>query len=172
AERYFFRAIEANHDGAAYAVEIPAEAPQPVALGTGIARGRLVGGNLSLISALEGTPYAIDAADAILMIEDTREAPYRVDRMLRQLHLAGKLAEIKGAVLGQFTRNYDREEDQMTDDVRFHLEGVLRQYFATAGIPVLLNFPIGHHPMNVTLPLGGWVEVDADNCRLRVVTEQ
>ena len=123
-------------------------------LGRGRVRGRLTGGNLSLISALEGTPFAVDASDAILLLEDTREAPYRIDRMLRQLQLAGKLDTLRGAVLGQFTRNFSRE-DEDTDDPRYSVEGVLRQYFEPLGIPVLMNFPVGHHPMNATLPLGG-----------------
>jgi len=166
----FFRAIERGSE-AGYAIEVPAEEemPQPVALGGGKARGRLVGGNLSLISALEGTPYAIDTRDAILLIEDTREAPYRIDRMLRQLQLSGKLGRIRGAILGQFTRNYDREEDQMTEDPRYTVDGVLRQYFEHAGVPVLMNFPVGHHPMNATLPLGAEVEIDTDLPGVRVL---
>jgi len=152
-----------------YTIEIPEDAPQPQALGKGRARGRLVGGNLSMISALEGTPYAVDTRDAILLLEDTREAPYRIDRMLRQLQLAGKLDTLRGAVLGQFTRNYDREEDQMTEDPRFTVDGVLRQYLEPLGIPVLMNYPVGHSPYNATLPLGGQVEVDADAGVLRIL---
>lgn len=177
-EEWFFRAVEARpgYAGEGYTIEIPTsggddeeEVPRPVALGRGKARGRLVGGNLSLLSTLEGTPYAIDTTGAILLIEDTREAPYRVDRMLRQLQLAGKLARLRGAVLGQFTRNYDREDETRDPDPRFTVDGVLRQYFEGAGIPVLMNYPIGHHPMNATLPLGAEVEIDADAGVLRVV---
>lgn len=170
-ERYFFMAI-AEQEAVrqrGYTIEIPDDAPRPATLGRGRARGRLVGGNLSLISALEGTPYAIDTRSAILLAEDTREAPYRVDRMLRQLQLAGKLAELEGAVLGQFSRSYDREEDQMTDDPRFTVEGVLRQYFEPLGIPVLMNFPVGHRLFNASLPLGGEVEIDADRGTLRIL---
>jgi len=153
--------------GAAADGEAP---PAPLgSWGRGKARGRLVGGNLSLISALEGTPYAIDTRDAILLIEDVREAPYRIDRMLRQLQLAGKLAGLRGAVLGQFTRNYDREDESPRDDPRWTVDGVLRQYFADAGIPVLVSFPIGHVPRNLTLPLGGQVEIDADRLTLTVL---
>lgn len=179
-ERWFFRALE-GPPAEPYTIEIPRpleiadareigvdEMPQPVALGRGKARGRLVGGNLSLVSALEGTPYAFDTKDAILLIEDTREAPYRVDRMLRQLQLAGKLATLRGAILGQFTRNYDREDETRDADPRYTVDGVLRQYFEHAGIPVLMNYPIGHYPMNATLPLGGEVEVDADAGVVRV----
>ncbi len=178
---YFWKALEAPGAGPEgrpagaqvdrYAVGVHADGvPQPTCLGKGRARGRLTGGNLSLISALEGTPYAVDARDAVLLLEDTREAPYRVDRMLRQLQLAGKLTSLRGAVLGQFTRNFSRE-DQDTEDPRYSIEGVLRQYFEPLGIPVLMNFPVGHHPMNATLPLGGQVEIDAGRCELRILPD-
>ncbi len=172
---YFWRALEKQprHEGDPadhYTIKIGDGVPQPECLGTGQARGRLTGGNLSLISTLEGTPYALDARGAVLLLEDTREAPYRVDRMLRQLQLAGKLASLRGAVLGQFTRNFSREDDS-TDDPRYSVEGVLRQYFEPLDVPVLMNFPVGHHPMNATLPLGGQVEVDAERCELRVLSD-
>ena len=170
--KYFFQAIEKGTGAEGYVIEVPPEAPQPIAIGKiGRAQGRMTGGNLSLISALMGTPYEIDTRDAILMIEDTREAPYRVDRMLRQLELAGKLDTLRGAVLGQFTRNYDREEDQLTDDQRFSVDGVLRQYFESRDIPVLMNYPVGHHKMNATLPIGGQVEVDTENLQLKVLPQ-
>ena len=169
--KYFWKAIIADEEikRNGYTIVVPRGAPQIITLGEGKARGRLVGGNLSVISALEGTPYAIDTREAILLIEDTREAPYRIDRMLRQLQLAGKLQTLRGAVLGQFTRDYDREEDQLTEDPRFTVDGVLRQYFEPLGIPVLMNFPVGHHPYNASLPLGALVEIDARQGTLRVL---
>ncbi|MEE8368223.1 MAG: LD-carboxypeptidase [Thermoanaerobaculia bacterium] len=169
-KRYFFELLEGSSASVrrGYEIEISEGVPVPVCLGRGRARGRLVGGNLSLLSALEGTPYSVPTKDAILLIEDTREAPYRIDRMLRQLLLAGKLQQLRGAVLGQFTRNFSRE-DQSTEDPRFSVDGVLRQYFEPLDIPVIMNFPLGHHPMNASLPLGGKVEVDADRCTLRVL---
>ena len=170
-EEYFWRALLADNDVRknGYNIEIPEDAPQPTTMGKGKARGHLAGGNLSMISALEGTPFAVDTRNAILVIEDVREAPYRIDRMLRQLQLAGKLQTLRGAVLGQFTRNYDREEDQMTEDPRFTVDGVLEQYFEPLKIPVLMNFPVGHHRYNASLPLGALVEVDADKGVLRVL---
>lgn len=168
---YFGKALLADEavkqDG--YTIEIPEDAPQVAIMGKGKARGRLAGGNLSMISALEGTPFAVDTRDAILLIEDVREAPYRIDRMLRQLHLSGKLQTLRGAVLGQFTRNYDREEDQMTENPHFTVDGVLKQYFEPLGIPVLMNFPVGHHRYNASLPLGAMVEVDAKKGKLRIL---
>src|SRR5437763_1552429 len=67
----------------------------------GRARGRLVGGNLALLSALAGTPYEPNYHDAILIVEDVNEAAYRIDRMLTQLRLAGRLAQCRGIVFGQ-----------------------------------------------------------------------
>jgi muramoyltetrapeptide carboxypeptidase len=151
-----------------YVVDVPRAVGRVSHFGSGKARGRLTGGNLSLISALEGTPYALDCQDAILVIEDVREAPYRIDRMLRQLVLAGKLGPLRGAVLGQFTDDYSRE-DKLTEDDRFSTAGVLRQYFEHAGIPVLCNFPLGHVDANCTLPLGAEVEIDAQRGTLRVI---
>ncbi len=186
AEQWFFRAVAGAPGAGAWTLDAAgsvAGVPQrqgrgeeagapPVpmtAWGRGKARGRLVGGNLSLIAALEGTPYAIDTRDAILVVEDVREAPYRVDRMLRQLELSGKLAQLRGAVLGQFTRSSDREDQPRNRDPRYTTEGVLRQYFGDAGIPVLVSFPLGHVRRNLTLPLGGIVEVDADRVALTVI---
>ncbi|MEZ5312942.1 MAG: LD-carboxypeptidase [Thermoanaerobaculia bacterium] len=167
----FFRALgrPAAGESCDFTVTIPPEAPQPASWGHGKARGRLVGGNLSLVAALEGTPYAFRTDGAILLLEDLREAPYRVDRMLRQLELAGRLDHLAGVVLGQFTREFDREDAPRDPDPRYTTNGVLEQYFAERGIPVLWNFPVGHHPMNATLPEGGVVEIDADRKTLTVL---
>lgn len=168
--KYVVRAVEASPESPAgpYVVDVPESVSKVDSFGKGKATGRLVGGNLSLISALEGTPYAIDTQDAILMIEDVNEAPYRIDRMVQQLKLTGKLDGIKGVVLGKFTEDFVRE-DKLTDDKRFDATGVLRQYFENLGVPVLVNFPIGHFPQNCTVPLGGEVEIDADAKTLRIL---
>lgn len=168
--KYVLRAIEASPESPAgpYAIDVPENVSKVDSFGRGKAKGRLVGGNLSLISALEGTPYAVDTQDAILMIEDVNEAPYRIDRMLQQLKLAGKLDQIKGAVLGKFTEDFVRE-DKLTDDKRFDASGVLRQYFEELGVPVLVNYPIGHHRQNCTVPLGGEVEIDAEAKTLKIL---
>ena len=70
----------------------------------GRARGRLAGGNLSLVAALLGTPYAVPAAGALLFLEETEEQPYRIDRMLTQLELAGDLAAARGILFGQCSK--------------------------------------------------------------------
>jgi muramoyltetrapeptide carboxypeptidase len=172
--KYLIKALEDAGESASaverpgYAIEVPEEVAKVDSYGKGKAQGRLTGGNLSMISAIEGTPYSLDCHDAILLIEDVNEAPYRIDRMLRQLKLAGQLDQVRGVVLGQFTTEYVRE-DKLTDDARFDTQGVLKQYFEHAGIPVLVNFPIGHQKQNCTLPLGAQVEIDADKKVLRIL---
>jgi muramoyltetrapeptide carboxypeptidase len=142
-----------------YVVDVPAGA-RPRKLVGGKARGRLLGGNLSLICATLGTPYAIEPKGAILLVEDVHEAPYRVDRMLSQLRLAGVLDAVAGVVAGSFTgRDADAQE----------IGRLLREYFGALKVPVVVDFPVGHAPRNATLPHGGLVELDADRGTLRVV---
>ena len=172
---WFWRAVEEAPPGAGigagpsfagpcdYPIDVPVEAPQPYALAPGRARGRLVGGNLSMVVALEGTPYAVETRGRVLLLEDVGEASYRIDRMLRQLELAGRLDGLAAVILGQFTRETAREDAPRDPDPRYTIEGVLKQYFGSRGIPVIANFPLGHHTMNATLPIGGIVEVDADS---------
>jgi muramoyltetrapeptide carboxypeptidase len=162
-ERSFDRAIFADHykpGENGYVVEIPAES-RPVKLVGGVARGRLLGGNLSLICATMGTPYAIEPRGAILFLEDVNEAPYRVDRMLSHLRLAGVLDAVAGVVVGSFTSKEPGDAKE--------LDRVLREYFGTMKVPVIMHFPVGHSPQNATLPEGGLVELDADNGVLRIL---
>jgi muramoyltetrapeptide carboxypeptidase len=147
---------------AGYTIPAPADA-KPVKLVGGTARGRLLGGNLSLICATLGTPYAIQPKGAILFVEDVNEAPYRVDRMLSQLRLAGALDEVAGVVVGSFTTKEPAEAKEV--------DRVLREYFGALKVPVLMQFPVGHAPPNATLPHGGLVELDADGGTLRVVED-
>ena len=80
----------------------------PVVVVAGKARGRLTGGNLSLVTSLMGTPYEIETRGKIVYLEDIGEAPYRVDRMLSSLRLAGKLDDVAGVLLGTFTDRFDQ----------------------------------------------------------------
>jgi muramoyltetrapeptide carboxypeptidase len=137
----------------------------PTPLVGGKARGRIIGGNLSLIAALQGTPFEIITEDRLLFLEDVGEAPYRVDRMLQSLELAGKLDRLAGVVLGTFTR---RENEDTSDETRTISE-VLTEYFSGRSYPVLLGFPVGHHTCNATLPIGVLCELDADQGSLRVL---
>lgn len=122
----------------------------------GLGEGPLVGGNLSTITALMGTPHEIRTEGAILFLEDVNEEPFRIDRMLCQLELAGKFLELEGVLLGAFTRCV-----ATNGKLSFTTEKVLQRCFADLGIPVLAGFPAGHLPDQATLPLGCRVRLDA-----------
>ncbi|MFN5046996.1 LD-carboxypeptidase [Roseateles sp.] len=121
----------------------------------GLARGRLIGGNLAVFTALLGTPWAPRAEGAILFLEDVGEAPYRVDRLLAQLRLAGVLDAAAGFVLGGFT---GAEEPA---------DAVLADYLGELGKPVLAGWPSGHQVPNLALPMGLAVEMDVQARRLQ-----
>jgi muramoyltetrapeptide carboxypeptidase len=148
--------------GPGFAIAYPPDG-KPEKLVGGSARGRLLGGNLSLVCATVGTPYAIEPRGAILVLEDTNEAPYRIDRYLSQLRLAGVLDAIAGVVLGDFGGKDPAEAAE--------IERVLRDYFEKSKVPVVIKFPVGHTPRNATLPHGGLVELDADTGRLRLLED-
>jgi muramoyltetrapeptide carboxypeptidase len=141
--------------------------PRPITLVGGTARGRLIGGNLSVLHALMGTPYEIETAGRILFLEDVGEAPYRVDRMLSTLRLAGKFDDVAGVILGAFTAR--EEEDPWSTDAT--VDDVLRDYFAGLNVPVLMHFPVGHVRYNATLPVGALSELDATGQTLRIVED-
>jgi muramoyltetrapeptide carboxypeptidase len=141
--------------------------PNARILSAGVARGRLAGGNLSLIAALTGTPYQIDLSGAILIIEDVDEAPYKIDRMLTQLRLSGAFARVAGIVAGGWT-NCDVDADHRYAGMR--LADVLTDRLSDLGVPVLLDLPIGHIDEQWTLPLGAGASLDAA-ARTLTITE-
>lgn len=128
----------------------------------GRARGRLVGGNLSLVCSLLGTPFEPDFRDKILFLEDVGEAPYRIDRMLTQLWLAGKLDQVAGIVFGKFT-------DAETSENTFSVEHVLRERCGGLEVPVVRGLMIGHVEDQTVVPVGALAELDGDSGALRVI---
>jgi muramoyltetrapeptide carboxypeptidase len=128
-----------------------------ITLVPGKARGRLVGGNLTLLAHLAGTPYAPDYAGAIVFFEDVQETVHRIDRMLTQLWLAGALQQAAGLVFGKFT-----EIPPSTNTFQFSLEQVLADRAQAVGIPAVRGLMIGHVEDQATLPIGCKVELDAD----------
>ncbi len=130
----------------------------------GRARGRLVGGNLALLSALAGTPYEPNYHDAILIVEDVNEAAYRIDRMLTQLRLAGRLAQCRGIVFGQFT-DIPTASDGSTRTV----DDVLREVVSALEVPSIGGAPVGHVADQWTVPLGAIAELDAESRTLRIL---
>ncbi len=127
----------------------------------GVARGRLVGGNLAVLCTLIGTPWMPPFKGRILFIEDIGELPYRFDRMLTQLLNCGLLQQLAGVAVGL---NADCEDPKakVTTEYRQSLEDVLRERLLPLKIPVVAGLPFGHVPHNGTLPVGIKVELDAN----------
>jgi len=143
------------------------QAPRAETLVGGRARGRLVGGNLAILSALSGTPYEPEYDGAILVVEDVNEAVYRIDRMLTQLRLAGRLARCAAIAFGQFTDiPLDAPEESLGAR---KLGDLLRETAATVGVPCVAGIPVGHVADQWTLPLGAQAELDADARSLRIL---
>lgn len=124
----------------------------------GQAEGRLVGGNLTVLTAVQGTPYFPDLAGNILMLEDVGENIYRVDRMLTQLALGGHLDACAGIVFGGMT---DVDTDGGFGD--FALMDIMEQHCIKAGKPTFYGALFGHIDMNRTMPVGCNVRIDADS---------
>jgi muramoyltetrapeptide carboxypeptidase len=124
----------------------------PRVLHPGRARGRLAGGNLSLLAATVGTPWEVCADGAILLLEDVAEPPYRLDRYLTQLALAGRLRAAAGFLVGELVDCGPGGE--ALDVIASHL--------APLGRPCLAGLPLGHGSRKATVPLGALVELDAD----------
>ncbi|PUA31837.1 MAG: LD-carboxypeptidase [Zestosphaera tikiterensis] len=121
----------------------------------GFAEGEVVGGNLSLIVSTLGTPYEIDTKGKILVLEEVNEKPYRVDRMLTQLRLSGKLDQAAGIVLGHFTNcETDNPEESLT------LNQVFEEVLKPLNKPILKGVKFGHGKPNITIPLGVKASID------------
>ncbi|KHK89716.1 microcin C7 resistance protein MccF [Novosphingobium malaysiense] len=131
----------------------------------GKARGRLLGGNLTVLSALVGTPYLPDFAGAILFLEDTHESEYRIDRMLTQLALAGILDTVAGVVVGQCTQCHNPDGGY----ANFTVYEVLDRRFSGLGVPAFQGAMIGHIAQQVSIPVGVIAEIDADAGTLRIL---
>ena len=126
----------------------------------GAAEGRLVGGCLSILVTSLGTRYEIKTEGKILFLEEYGEAPYRLDRMITHLRLAGKLDQVAGILLGDF-------RDCESDDGSGSSKEVLRDLLGDLGVPLVANFPAGHAAEHWALPLGTRVMLDADRKELR-----
>jgi len=122
----------------------------------GQAEGVLVGGNLSVLVSTIGTPYEPRSENCILFLEDVSEKPFRIDRMLNQLRLSGKLGQYKGVLLGSFTGCLPLRQAG-----RIGLLDVFDHYFADLGVPVLSGYAAGHQPDQAILPFGIRVHLDA-----------
>ena len=127
----------------------------------GVASGPLIGGNLAVYCSLIGSKYLPDPKGSILFLEEVGENVYRIDRMLLQLKHAGILGAISGIILGSFTAIPEDEPNR-------EIDAVLREYLMPLNIPILSDFPFGHIPEKVTMPMGANVKLDTKKRQLAV----
>ena len=116
----------------------------------GQARGRILGGNLSVFTSLVGTQYFPDLKDRILILEEIGEMPYRIDRLLNQLRLHKAFVNIKGVILGAFIDCNEHDPLKKT----LSLGEVISEYLEGTKMPVVYNFKHGHIRNSITVPFG------------------
>jgi muramoyltetrapeptide carboxypeptidase len=131
----------------------------------GKARGRLFGGNLSVLASLAGSPYMPTSHGGVLFLEEVNEYIYRVDRMLSTLRLCGALDGLAGVVIGKFTKCETGEGKYGT----LTLDEVFDDYFLPLNVPVFRGAMIGHIKRKFTIPVGLQVEMDADAGTLQLL---
>jgi muramoyltetrapeptide carboxypeptidase len=127
----------------------------------GTATGPLIGGNLTMIASLMGTPYQPDTTNAIFFLEDVHEEPYRIDRMLTTLSLGGLFDNVAGILFG-------RCSDCGVKGPSFSLEEILRDRFGGLSVPVISGLSFGHIEQKLVLPIGARATLDADTGGVRV----
>ncbi len=136
-------------------LHFPAEY-EPISVIPGRARGRLIGGCLSLVVSLLGTKYFGDVTGRLLFLEEVGERPYRIDRMLTHLRNAGVFRKISGLILGDFHRCWAEDDGESMP-----LFEIVRQLIPDEHIPVLAGLPFGHSKYKMTIPLGVEAEIDS-----------
>ena len=131
---------------------IPFAIKEPIEiLRSGTAQGTLIGGNLTTINHLLGTPFDLDFNGKILILEDINEAPYAIDRLIYQLYLAGKFKHLRGLILGNFSDCGDIET----------IWQMILNLLADTTYPIWGNFPVGHQKQNILWPIGGRAIMDS-----------
>ena len=123
---------------------------------SGEVTGEIIGGNLSVFTSLIGTGYLPDLKNKILMLEEIKEPPYKIDRMFNQLRLNNVFAKVNGIVLGNFIdcEETDKKKNSLT------LEEVFADYFNKLKIPVISWIPHGHSKRMITMPIGIKLKID------------
>ena len=121
----------------------------------------MMGGCLSLLVTTLGTPYEIDTRGKLLFLEDVGEKPYRIERLLTQLKMAGKLDQVAGVLFGDFT-------DCAADGPR-DIEQIVRDLFREASYPVVMGMRAGHGQENLALPFGARMVLDGNAATLALL---
>lgn len=138
--------------------------PAPALEGTGcfvpgVVEGRVMGGNLEVLTRLVGTPFLPDLTGALLLLEDVGERPYKLDRMWTHLRLSGVFERVAGIILGDFTGCEEKDADYSSADV-------LRGLAEETGLPCAAGFQFGHGEVNLPVPLGVQARLDAGAAKL------
>lgn len=165
--KYDFKNGEINKKTSLSFENIISGKKQSISSGTTLCKGKqsgvIIGGCLSLIRSLCGTPYFPDLSEKILLLEDVGEKTYKIDLMLTQLRQQPNFAKIKGIIFGNFASCYEADKgdgniDEILNDFIKHI---------TIPIPIIKNFAYGHVQEKYVLPMGVNVHLDADNCMLK-----
>lgn len=156
-EEMFWRAVTSRKAIGDIALPAPARV-----LYGGKAKGRVIGGNLSLVAALLGTSYAPSFKKSILIIEEVGEEPYRIDRLLTQLRQAGAMKRTRAVLAGQFTDCQPKDSSKPSQTV----DDVLKENADASGVPFLAGLPFGHVSRKLTFPIGIRVSVDGEKGRI------
>jgi muramoyltetrapeptide carboxypeptidase len=130
----------------------------------GVAGGIIVGGNLTLLQSTLGTPYEINTMDKLLFIEEIEEEPYRIDRMLNQLRMAGKFRDAAGIIICDFNNCTPTKGKPSLS-----LDEVFNDHIVSAGKPTLRGFSIGHSSPNLAIPIGVHARLDTYTKTLTIV---
>lgn len=126
----------------------------------GVAQGRLVGGNLSVLVTTIGTPYQLTFKNRILFFEDIGEKPYQLDRLITHLLNAGLLQQVSGIAVGM-NRDCEDPAAAKAKEYRQTAADVLKERLTPLGVPVVIGLPFGHLPLNATIPIGVRATLDA-----------
>lgn len=164
--RYFQKALMS--DAPIGAIEDPPEPdykpkypPPRMVLRPGKASGQLIGGCLTLVKQMLGTPFEIDTAGKILFLEEVGEEPHAVERMLVQLAMSGKFKDVAAIVIGESVDCKPGESNRKVSPLNASLESILRGIFASMSVPVIYGLRFGHGVEKFVLPLGLNATVDA-----------
>jgi len=155
-EKYFLKVIFKNEEFEPFDIKLK----DTITINSGVAEGVLIGGNLSMLVSTLGTMYEFDATDSILFIEEVSEHPYKIDRMLTQLWLAGKLQQAKAVAFGEFKGLNAKKS--FYPGGSFTIKQVIESRCLELGIPAIIGLPVGHDKSNITMPLGIKARLDTE----------
>ncbi len=153
-EEFFWRIISSNKKIGR--LEFPDNAKLP-GMTKGNTSGKIVGGNLSVLNSLIGTAYFPNLKDKILLLEDIKELPYKIDRMLNHLRLTNAFKNLRGILLGRFVDCFEHDPMKKT----LTLGEVMEDYLGKMKIPIIYAFPHGHITDKVTVPIGLNIKMNA-----------